>query len=70
MAANKLGYALITNARIIDGSGKEPYTGNVLIKDNRIDSILNDVKDLSLSLLDEAFVPEKSSQTTDTLAVQ
>ena len=30
----------------------------------------NDVKDLSISLLDEAFVPEKLSQTTDTIAVQ
>ena len=33
-------------------------------------STYNDVKDLSISLLDEAFVPEKSSQTTDTLAAQ
>ena len=35
-------------------------------------STYNDVKNLSLSLLDEAFVPEKSNQTaeTDTLAAQ
>lgn len=59
MAANKLGYALITNARIIDGSGKEPYTGNVLIKDNRIDSILNDVKDLSKGITIEKTIDAK-----------
>lgn len=59
MAANKLGYALITNARIIDGSGKEPYTGNVLIKDNRIDSILNDVKDLSKGIIIEKTIDAK-----------
>jgi DNA repair ATPase RecN len=47
-----------------------------LITDNMKDAFdtltntYNDVKELSLSLLDEAFVPEKSSQTTDTLAAQ
>tara|TARA_B110000014_G_C20126546_1_gene600709 strand:+ start:2685 stop:4016 length:1332 start_codon:yes stop_codon:yes gene_type:complete len=50
MAHKKLGYTLITNARIIDGSGGEPYSGHVLLNNNRIDSILDDLKDLSKSI--------------------
>ena len=50
MAHKKLGYTLITNARIIDGSGEEPYSGHVLLNNNRIDSILDDLKDLSKSI--------------------
>ena len=59
MAENKLGYALITNARIIDGSGKEPYPGHVLLKENRIDSILNDVTDLSKGIILDKTIDAK-----------
>ena len=48
--------------------------GNVIdnMKDafDTLTSTYNDVKDLSLSLLDEAFIPEKPIQTADTLAAQ
>ena len=59
MAENKLGYALITNARIIDGSGKEPYPGHVLLKENKIDSILNDVTDLSKGIILDKTIDAK-----------
>jgi imidazolonepropionase-like amidohydrolase len=59
MAQNKLGYALITNARIIDGTGKKPFSGHVLLKENRIDSILNEVSDLSSSIILDRTIDAK-----------
>ena len=38
---------LINNAKIIDGSGSEPFLGSILIKGNKIASVLKDTKSLS-----------------------
>ena len=53
-----------SNLKIITDNMKDAF--------DTLTSTYNDVKNLSLSLLDEAFVPEKSNQTaeTDTLAAQ
>ena len=51
-----------SNLKIITDNMKDAF--------DTLTNTYNDVKDLSLSLLDEAFIPEKPSQTADTLAAQ
>ena len=55
-----------------ESSNLKTITGNMKDAFDTLTSTYNDVKNLSLSLLDEAFVPEKSGQSanTDTLAAQ
>jgi len=53
-----------------ESSNLKIVTDNMKDAFDTLTNTYNDVKDLSISLLDEAFVPEKLSQTTDTIAVQ
>ena len=47
---------LIKNAQIIDGTGSAPYSGHILLKENRIESILTNTdaipNDESLGIID------------------
>ena len=46
---------VLQNASIIDGSGSMPYSGHLVIKENRIDSILKE----------EAFSHDKEARVID-----